>query len=158
MNNDYNGFINEIYAGGIREFFAGGSSADFPALLCVAGGLLILAVMLLTALYVLRNHTVRIYNWNGKRYCYLGRARLYRESGRYRVCIGERMADLSYTTLYQLCLPRRFVRRHRYKEMVLSAGKARCVLPVDDCMRQSVYYREALVADLEPGICAAASR
>ena len=67
MNNDYNGFINEIYAGGIREFFAGGSSADFPALLCVAGGLLILAVMLLTALYVLRNHTVRIYNWNGKR-------------------------------------------------------------------------------------------
>ena len=103
MNNDYNGFINEIYAGGIREFFAGGSSADFPVLLCVAGGLLILAVMLLTALYVLQNHTVRIYNWNGKRYCYLGRAGLRRERDGCLVNIGERMADLSYTTLYQIC-------------------------------------------------------
>ena len=121
-------------------------------------GMLVLTGCLLAILCIVRCYRVRIYNWNGKRYCYLGRARMYRESGRYRVCIGERMADLSYTTLYQLCLPRRFVRRHRYKEMVLSAGKARCVLPVDDCMRQSVYYREALVADLEPGICAAASR
>ena len=90
MNNDYNGFINEIYADGIREFFAGGSSADFPVLLCVAGGLLILAVMLLTALYVLRNHTVRIYNWNGKRYCYLGRAGLRREG---RLSCEHRGAD-----------------------------------------------------------------
>ena len=141
MNNDYNSFINEIFAGGIGEFFADGSSADFPLLLCVAGGLLILAVMLLTALYVLQNHTVRIYNWNGKRYCYLGRAGLRRERDGCLVNIGERMADLSYTTLYQICPSKGFVRKNRYRDMTLHAGDERCIVHVDKCMRQSVYYR-----------------
>ncbi len=144
MNNDYNSFINEIFAGGIREFFADGSSADFPLLLYVAGGLLILAVMLLTALYVLQNHTVRIYNWNGKRYCYLGRAGLRRERDGCLVNIGERMADLSYTTLYQICPSKGFVRKNRYRDMTLHAGDERCVVHVDKCMRQSVYYRRGL--------------
>lgn len=107
----------------------------------MAACLAVLAVCLLAVFCTVRCFTVRIYNWNGKRYCYLGRARLHREHGGYRVCIGERMADLSYTTLYQLCPSRRFIRRNRYKDMVLCAGKVQCVLFVDNCMRQSVYFR-----------------
>ncbi len=105
-------------------------------------GMAILMALLTAGLYVVRNHTVRIYNWNGKRYCYLGRARLCRNSDGYCVRIGERLADLSYTTLYQICPSGRFVRRNRYGNMMLCAGEERCMLHVDRCMRQSVYYRE----------------
>lgn len=101
-----------------------------------------LSVILLAVLYGVRCCTVRIYNWNGKRYCYLGRVGLHKNGGGYLVRIGERMADLSYTTLYQICPSKSFVRRNRYKDMVLCAGKARCLLYVDKCMRESVYYRQ----------------
>lgn len=104
-------------------------------------GMTILSVLLLIVLYGIRCRTVRIYNWNGKRYCYLGRAGLHRSGGGYLVRMGERMADLSYTTLYQICPSKGFVRRNRYKDMVFTAGKARCLLHVDRCMRESVYYR-----------------
>lgn len=110
-------------------------------LVCATIALAVLAVSLLMALSGIRNHTARIYNWNGNRYCYLGRARLLRIDGGYQVCIGERMADLSYTTLYQICPSKRFVRRNRYRDMALCAGNAQCLLHVDDCMRQSIYYR-----------------
>ena len=92
-------------------------------------------------LYGVRFCTVRIYNWNGSRYCYLGRAGVRRSGGGYRVCIGERMADLSYTTLYQLCPSKYFVRRNKYADIVLCAGREKCILHVDECMRQSIYYR-----------------
>ena len=105
-------------------------------------GMTILSVLLLAALYGIRCRTVRIYNWNGKRYCYLGRAALHRNGGGYLVHIKERMADVSYTTLYQVCPSKGFVRRNRYKDMVVCAGKAQCLLHVDGCMRQSVYYRQ----------------
>ena len=60
-------------------------------------GLSLLALLLLAGWYGIQNHTVRIYNWNGRQYCYLGRAGLYREDGGYSVKMKERMADLSYT-------------------------------------------------------------
>ncbi len=110
-------------------------------LVCAVVALAILALSLLTAFSDIRNHTARIYNWNGKRYCYLGRVRLQRIGGGYQVRIGERMADLSCTTLYQICPSKRFVRRNRYMDMALCAGNAQCLLHVDDCMRQSIYYR-----------------
>lgn len=108
------------------------------------GGIVILtvvSVLLAAVLCTIRYGTVRIYNWDGKRYRYLGRAGLWRSGGGYVVRLRERMADLSYTTLYQICPSKYFVRRNRYREMVLWAGKARCLLYVDGCMRQSVYYR-----------------
>ena len=98
-------------------------------------------LLLMAALYGVLYRTVRIYNWNGKRYCYLGRAFLHRNGGGYRVHIRERMADLSYTTLYQVCPSRRFVRRNKYEDMMLCAGNARGLLHVDECMRQSIYYK-----------------
>lgn len=104
-------------------------------------GLAVLTLFLMTALYVVKYRTVRIYNWNGSRYCYLGRAVLYRNGGGYQVRIGERMADQSYTTLYQICPSRSFVHRNKYGDMMLCAGNAGCLLYVDECMRQSIYYR-----------------
>lgn len=101
----------------------------------------IISVFLVLALYIVRFHTVRIYNWNGDRYCYLGRAGLHRNGGGYWVQIRERMADLSYTTLYQLCPSKEFVRKNKYSGMMLCAGQTRSLLHVDECMRQSIYYK-----------------
>lgn len=85
--------------------------------------------------------TVRIYNWNGDRYCYLGRAGVRRNGGGYQVQIKERMADLSYTTLYQIRPSRHFVRKNMYADMLLCAGQARGLLHVDESMQQSIYYK-----------------
>lgn len=117
--------------------YAEGSSAMIYAAVCLT----FLCVLLMAVLYGVMYRTVRIYNWNGKRYCYLGRAFLHRNGGGYQVYIGERMADLSYTTLYQVCPSRRFVRRKKFEDMVLCAGNARGLLHVDECMRQSIYYK-----------------
>lgn len=112
------------------------------AIICVISVLAILALLLAAGLYRIRNYTVRIYNWNGKRFCYLGRAGLRREQGGYCVHIGERLADLSYTTLYQICPSGSFVRRNRYRNMLLCAGEEQCMLHIDRCMRKSLYYRK----------------
>ncbi len=106
-------------------------------LLCLAA----LTVCLEALLHIVRYHTARIYNWNGSRYCYLGRVGVYRNGGGYLVRIGERMADLSYTTRYRICLSGYFVRKNRYADMELRAGRARSLLHVDRDMEQSVYYR-----------------
>lgn len=117
-------------------------SANGLLMVCVLGTLAVLAVLLLAGLRCIQNHTVRIYNWNGKRYCYLGRAGVHRQGDGYYVRMRERLADLSYTTLYQICPSKSFIRKNRYKYMMLYAGKERCMLHVDECMRQSVYYRQ----------------
>lgn len=116
-----------LYGGTLWEFAVLGLSA---MTICLAG-----------VWFIIRQRTVRIYNWNGRRYCYLGRAGLWSNGGGYLVRIGERMADLSHTTLYQICPSKNFVRRNKYKELVLCAGKTQCMLPVEECMRQSVYFR-----------------
>ena len=100
-----------------------------------------LAFLCTAALYCVRMRTVRIYNWNGIRYCYLGRAGVRRAGGGYRVHIEERMADLSYTTLYQICPSKEFVRKNKYADMMLCAGRERSLLHVDECMRRSIYYK-----------------
>lgn len=103
--------------------------------------LCILAALCAAALYIVRVRTVRIYNWNGRRYCYLGRVGVRRTGGGYQVQIGERMADLSYTTLYRICPSKYFVRKNKYADMVLCAGREKCLLNVDECMCRSIYYR-----------------
>lgn len=132
-----------MYYDFFRELYRAGTTGSDAVAAFVAGVLVMLAVVLLAALQGLWSHTVRIYNWNGKRYCYLGRALLRREHGGYRVNIGERIADLSYTTLYQICPAKCFVRRNRYRKMTLCAGDEKCLLHVEERMRQSVYYRRA---------------
>ena len=103
--------------------------------------LMVLSVVLAAALCGIRLRTVRIYNWNGDRYCYLGRVGVHRNGGGFQVRMKERMADLSYTTLYQICPSKHFVRKNKYADMVFYAGKEQCLLHVDECMRQSIYYK-----------------
>lgn len=134
------------------NFLQGNFTEANPAWGFAAVCLVLLSVLLTTALYGIRCRTVRIYNWNGKRYCYLGRAGLHRNGSGYQVYIGESMADLSYTTLYQICPSKRFVRRNRYEDMVLCAGNARCMMHVDHCMRQSIYYGQTY-PDISAAMC-----
>lgn len=124
---------------------AADSAGENPVLVYALTALLLLTALLVAALYGIQTHTVRIYNWNGRRFCYLGRTRLRRKGREYFVRIGERLADLSYTTLYQICPAREFVRRNRYRTLVLCAGEERCMLHVEACMRQSIYYRRQAI-------------
>lgn len=117
-------------------------AGENPVLLYVAAGLVMLAAMLTVVWHGIQKHTARVYNWNGKRYCYLGRVGLFRKSDGYHAHIGERIADLSYTTLYQICPSKGFVRRNRYENLILYAGDEKCMMHIDGCMQQSVYYRK----------------
>lgn len=106
-----------------------------------AAALAALCMALLVLRRYLRLRTVRIYNWNGRRYCYLGRGRVRRDGGGYRVRLTERLADLSYTTLYRICPSREFVRRHLYADLAVLAGAEQRLLAVEPHMQLSVYYR-----------------
>ena len=112
-----------------------------PAWIYAVVCLVVLFMLLATVLYGIRFRTARIYNWNGRSYCYLGRAILNRDGGGYRIQIGERLADLSYTTLYRICLSGPFIRKNKYADMMLCAGHSRCLLHVEECMMQSIYYK-----------------
>lgn len=121
------------------------ATGENAVMIWVLAGLLLLAALLLAGWCGMQSRTVRVYNWNGKQYCYLGRAGLHREKDGYSVHIRERMADLSYSTLYQICPAKGFVRRNRYRSLMLCAGEERCMLHVDGCMRKSVYYRHKVI-------------
>lgn len=135
----YNGYVfgSGIWdMGSVRMVLTGQNRVWVYALLLLS----VLAALLLLVLYVIRCRTVRIYNWNGKGYRCLGRAVLHRSGDGYVVRIGERMADLSYTTRYRICPSTRFVRKNRYKRLVLCAGRARSLLYVDRDMSRSIYF------------------
>lgn len=87
----------------------------------------LVSVMLHAGLYGM----ARIYNWNGKRYCYIGYAPIRREGEGFSVRIGEKMVDLSHTTLYRICPSRAFCRRNRYRGMSVYADRSRSYLVVD---------------------------
>lgn len=89
--------------------------------------LLLLAAMLHAGVY----RMARVYNWNGRRYCYLGYVPIRREKGNFAVRIGEHMVDLAHTTDYRLCLSKAFCRKNRYRGMVVYAEGERNYLVVD---------------------------
>lgn len=64
---------------------------------------LLLLLLLGAVFYAGLYRMARVYNWNGRRYCYLGCVPVRRENGHFRVKIGERMVDLSRTTDYRIC-------------------------------------------------------
>lgn len=94
--------------------------------------LLLVFVLLLTALYAGTYRMVRIYNWNGKKYCYLGMVPMQREGKGFAVSIRESMVDLSHTTLYRLCPSRRFCRKHRYQDLFVYADGSRSYLTIEE--------------------------
>ena len=90
-------------------------------------------VMALTALmlYIRIYGMARIYNWNGKRFCYLGTAPLRKEGKDFAIRIGEHMVDLSYTTLYRVCPSRSFCMKNLYRDVFFYADGRRQHLVVD---------------------------
>ena len=101
----------------------------------------ILAGILLLALHQLLFCRLRIYNWDGKRYRFVGRAGIRRVRGAFEVMMPERTADLSWTTDYRLVPGRSFVRQNRYRDMMVCAGKMTVWVPVEESMQAEIYYR-----------------
>ena len=94
--------------------------------------LFLIVIALITLMLYIRIYcTARIYNWNGKRYCYLGNATLHKEGKDFAIMLGERMVDLSHTTLYRICPSRAFCLKNRYRDMFIYADKDRRHLVVD---------------------------
>lgn len=94
--------------------------------------LLLLLILLLGAVFYAGIYRMaRVYNWNGKRYCYLGYVPIRRENGNFVVRIGEHMVDLSRTTAYRICPGRAFCRKNRYRALVVYAEGERSYLVID---------------------------
>lgn len=105
------------------------------------GGLAILTGILLIILYYMRYHTLKLYNWDGKRYCFLGRILLWKRNDTYVVKIREHIWDISYTTRYLLVPSRQFVQAKRNRLLLCKAGRETAWLTVEAKMRQDIYYR-----------------
>lgn len=95
------------------------------ALFCIA--VLFMLVMLFVGFY----QTARVYNWNGRRYCYIGCARIRKEEGEFALRLGERMVDLSHTTLYRICPGKLFCRKNQYRNMYIYAEGSRSHFVID---------------------------
>lgn len=104
------------------------------------GVLFLLALLLAAARHELVWHTVRIYNWDGRRYRFLGRERLRKINDTYVINMREAVGEASYTTRYLLLASAKFVRRHRYGNLLLRAGRSEVWLPIEERMRQEVLY------------------
>ena len=102
--------------------------------------LFLLAFLLAVIRHDLIWHTVRIYNWDGRKYRFLGRERLRKINDTYVINMREAVGDASYTTIYLLLVSMKFVRRHRYENLLLRAGEGEVWLPVEKRMRQEVLY------------------
>lgn len=109
-------------------------------LLWAAAALILLLFVLAAAWRDLAHHTVRIYNWDGKKYRFLGRERLRRINDAHVVTMRERMGDRSFTTRYLLFASEEFVKRHRYENLLLQAGAVEVWLPIEERMRADVLY------------------
>lgn len=104
------------------------------------GSLAALAGMLLVMLYFMRYHTLKLYNWDGKRYCFLGRILVRKRNDIYVVKIREHIRDISYTTRYLLVPSRQFVQTNRNSSLLLQAGREKAWLSVDAGMQQDIYF------------------
>ncbi len=103
--------------------------------------LMLLAAALLFMQYYLQNHTVRVYNWDGRRYRYIGRSRLRKERDSYAVKLREHLADISYTTGYRFCFGRSFTKKYRYQDLLVRAGRNVAWVPIEEKAQCMVYYR-----------------
>lgn len=109
-------------------------------LLWAAAALFLLLTVLAVLRYDLMQHKVRIYNWDGKRYRFLGRERLRKINDRYVINVRERMGDMSFTTRYLVFASAAFVKKHRYESLLFRAGRNEAWLPVEERMRAEILY------------------
>lgn len=83
---------------------------------------------------------IKIYNWDGEKYRFLGRVRLRKISDTYVINMRERMGDTSFTTRYLLFASAQFVKRHRYENLLFRAGRNEIWLPVEERMQAEVLF------------------
>lgn len=102
-------------------------------------GLLAMGLWLINRICRLR--FLRVYNWNGNRYCYLGRSCIHKRNDTYVIKLRERVADISYTTDYRFLADKAFVRKNRYRNLYVYAGTTRVWMPIEEQMEQNLYYR-----------------
>ena len=114
-------------------------SAD-DGLLYVIAVLFFLLLVLLALRQDLICHTVRIYNWDGKRYRLLGRERLRKRNDTYVVNMREKMGETSRSTLYLILASDRLVRKRRYESLLFRAGKTEVWLPIEERMRAEALF------------------
>jgi hypothetical protein len=113
--------------------------------------LLVLAGLLVCGLRELRYRTVRVYNWDGRKYRFLGylrlqkakRAQLDLNTGNdtYVINMTERMWDLSYTTRYLLLPSKQLLRRKKNGSLLLQAGRETAWMAMESRMCRDIYYR-----------------
>lgn len=112
----------------------------------VAGPLLILAALflllgvLLGLRHLLLYHTVRVYNWDGETYRFLGRERLWRVNDTYVINLREALGEASYSTRYLLLASAEFVKTRRYGSLLFRAGCNEAWLPIEERMRKDLLY------------------
>lgn len=94
---------------------------------------LLVAVFLFMLFFitVMCQHVVRIYNWDGTKYNYLGYAPIRKENGGRAIHISEKMVDLSHTTSYQLVFGKTCFQKHRYRELFVYAKQQRNYLVIE---------------------------
>ena len=127
MGNTINSILNS--ARGVVTSMDTASADPVWWLLCGMFCMVFLLIMLWlrTGLY----RMARIYNWNGKRYCYLGMTPIKREGGGFAIYLGENIVDLAYTTAYCICPTKAFCKKNRYREFYVYAEKDRNYLVID---------------------------
>lgn len=99
------------------------------------------ACILFAVQHFMRYHTVRIYNWDGKRYRFIGRERLRKINDIYVINMRERIGDMSYTTRYRIWASAELVKGCRYDSLLLRAGTQEAWLPIEERMMQDIYFR-----------------
>jgi hypothetical protein len=114
-------------------------------------GLLAMAVLLFCGLRRLRYRTVRVYNWDGRKFRFLGylrlkkakRAQLDLDTGNdtYVINLTERMWDLSYTTRYLLLPSKQFLGKKKNGSLIFQAGQERVWMAMDSRLCRDIYYR-----------------
>jgi hypothetical protein len=114
-------------------------------------GLLAMAVLLFCGLREVRYRMVRVYNWDGRRFRFLGYLRLQKanraqldldtENDTYVISLTERMWDLSYTTRYLLLPSKQLLRKKKNGSLIFQAGREMAWMAMESRLRRDIYYR-----------------
>jgi hypothetical protein len=94
---------------------------------------------------------VRVYNWDGSRYRFLGYLRLKKArrehldiTGRndtYVIKMTEHMWDISYTTRYLLLPSKQLTRQKKNASLLLQAGTETVWMAMESRLCRDIYYR-----------------
>lgn len=115
----------------------------------VVQAMCLVLVAVLAQLWVLRNRTVRVYNWNGHRFCYLGsvvagkKAQilgiLTSKDTVFVIKLNRRTVESAHTTLFRFCPGKNMLAKHKYEQMLVETSKEKRMIPIEEGMQQFIY-------------------